>query len=91
MTGVKKATILAREPKELVHQVTLGVDNNRYIIMTNFDYWNNDWREFFDPTANFSRRRVQAIKALDASAVINKEVLFETLNLKGVIAKDTIY
>jgi hypothetical protein len=33
--------------------------------MTNFDYWNNDWREYFDPTAHFYRRRIGVMKALE--------------------------
>jgi len=42
----------------LAHQLILGRDEPRYIVITNFDYWNDDWREFFDPTAEFHRRRI---------------------------------
>lgn len=56
---------MARDPSALVHKLVLGVDHPHYIVMTNFDYWNNDWREYFDPTAHFYRRRVGVMKALD--------------------------
>jgi len=91
MSGVGKGVIVAREPESVAHQLTLGVDNPRYIVITNFDYWNNDWREWFDPTANFYRRRIGVMKSLDSVKTITKEVVFETLNRKDVIAKDTIF
>jgi hypothetical protein len=80
ISGVRKGTILAREPASLAHQLVLGVDSPVYIVMTNFDYWNNDWREYFDPTADFYRRRIGVMKALDGLDYVSEEILFETLN-----------
>lgn len=59
--------------------------------MTNFDYWNNDWREYFDPTADFYRRRIGVMKALDGLDYLTEDILFETLNREDVVAHDTIY
>jgi hypothetical protein len=42
----------------VARKIVLGVDHPKYIVITNFDYWNNDWREYFDPSANFYRRRI---------------------------------
>jgi len=53
--------------------------------VTNYDFWDHDVREYKD------QRRFGVIKALDAAAVINKDVLFETLNRIDVIQKTTIY
>jgi len=66
----------------------LGVDDPNYIITTNFDYWNHDIREYFDWTAGeIGRpRRIEAEKILNASSVITPEVLWNTINAKGVIA-----
>ena len=52
-------------------------------------------REYFDPTAGFPKtnkhvRRKTAQMALNASAAITRDVLFETINAPGVLA-DTIF
>lgn len=65
--GVRQGTILARNPDGVAHQLVLGdQENPRYIVITNFDYWNDDWREWFDPTADFHRRRVGVMRNLDS-------------------------
>jgi len=66
----------------------LGVDDPRYIITTNFDYWNHDIREYFDWTAGEigTPRRIVAERILNASEVITPEVLWQTINAKGVFA-----
>jgi len=76
--------------------LTLGVDDDRYIIVTNFDYWDHDIREYFDYTAGEigSPRRINAEKVLNNTNSITPEILYETLNTKGVIATSsdaTIY
>ena len=69
MSGVRKGTILARDPEAVSHQLTLGVDDARYITVTNYDFWDNDWREFFD------NRRAGVLKALAKPTVITMDVL----------------
>ena len=56
MSGVQKGTVLAKDPDRVAHTQTLGVstgDGQRsdFIIMTNFDFFFGDRREYFDPTA----------------------------------------
>ena len=91
MAGVRQGTIVAREPNGVAHKIVLGVDHPKYIVITNFDYWNNDWREYFDPSANFYRRRISVQRALDSLDTITKDDLFNTLNRYDVKAIDTIY
>ena len=88
LSGVKQGTILTRSPSNLEHKLTLGIDDPRYIITTNFDYWNHDIREYFDPTAGEigTPRRIAAERVLNSSKVLTPNVLFETINAKGVIA-----
>jgi len=101
VSGVKKGTILARDPDSLSHQVVLGQDNvgcrEDYILVTNFDYWFHDRRELFDTTGNWPNgklgqtpRRVAATKLLDGAPVITPDVLNSTINAENVIA-DTIF
>jgi phage gpG-like protein len=65
ISGIREGTILARYPDDLAHQITLGENNTRYIVITNFDYWNDDWREHFDYTSEFRSRRKHALRYLD--------------------------
>jgi hypothetical protein len=98
VSGVKKGTILARNPDSMAHRQVLGKHNmderNDYIIMTNFDFYFHDIREWFDPTAGggFGRpsRRKAAQKVLNATSVLTPEILFQAINTKYVIA-DTIF
>jgi len=96
VSGVRKGTILAKDPDSVAHTQVLGEANfderSDYIIMTNFDFYFHDFREFFDPTGGQIGypRRVEAQKLLNASAVLTPEVLFNTINHKGVLA-DTIF
>lgn len=96
--GVRKGTILARNPDNLAYQLTLGkrsyLCRDDYIIMTNFDYVFHDVREWFDPTGGHGighPRRVAAQKLLNQSGHLTPDVLWSTINDKGVMAKDTIF
>ena len=100
MSGVRKGTVLARDPDRVAHTQTLGEPNfeerSDYIIMTNFDFYWHDLREWLDPTAGiglFHPRRLAAQKLLNATSVggITPEVLFETINARGVLATDTVF
>ena len=100
MSGVKKGAIVARSPDAVTHVQTLGQPNfdepPEYIIVTNFDFWYHDFREYFDPTAHhiFRPRRIFAQKHLNATLKkgdpLTPELLNATINMKGVLA-DTIY
>lgn len=98
MSGVKKGTILAKNPDDVAHVQTLGETNFEeradYIIMTNFDFFFHDIREWFDPTGGkIGRpRRIEAQKILNATKLgeLTGEILFDTINAPGVIA-DTIF
>merc|ERR1719424_447301 len=50
MAGAKKGTILARDPDGVAHRMVLGQENydcrDDYIIVTNFDYYWHDIREW---------------------------------------------
>jgi hypothetical protein len=96
--GVRKGTILARNPDNLAYQMTLGQPNYQcrddYIIITNFDFFFHDIREWFDPTGGKGvghPRRIAAQKILNSSAVLTPGVLISTINDVGVMAKDTIF
>ena len=100
MSGVKKGTILSKNPNDVAYVQELGQDNveerSDYIIMTNFDFFWHDIREWFDPTGGGGMgkpsRRVAAQTVLNSTAVggITAEVLFATLNHKDVLA-DTVF
>ena len=106
VSGVKKGKILSKAPSSeglVEHTQTLGdpagnfEERSDYIIMTNFDFFDHDEREHFDPTGGFPKttlfsRRVNAQKILNATALnsITQEKLFETINANGVLA-DTIF
>lgn len=96
MSGVKKGVILSKDPDNVAYTQTLGQPNfderDDYIIITNFDYFFHDIREWFDPTGGQigAPRRIAAQTILNASDVLTGEVLFNTINAKGVIA-DTIF
>jgi hypothetical protein len=96
--GVKKGTILARNPDNVAYQMTLGHPNYQcrddYIIITNFDFFYHDIREWFDPTGGKGighPRRIAAQKILNSSAVLTPEVLISTINDVEVMATDTIF
>jgi len=64
VSGVKKGTILARNPDGLAYQLPLKDSSKKYIIMTNFDYiWgdvkeifrSNRWQRHLPPQAPSSR------------------------------------
>lgn len=103
VSGVKKGCILSKNPDSVAHVQTLGGANfeepDDYIIMTNFDFFWKDVREYFDPTGTkpggiFHPRRVLAQNilnaTLDAGNALTPEVLFSTINAPGVLA-DTIF
>jgi hypothetical protein len=93
ISGNQKGVILARNPDDLYHKLTLGPNKNDYILMTNFDYWDHDFKEWLDPTSiHFGHsRRIGAEKILNASTNINSDQLYKTLNDDEVVAKDTIF
>lgn len=96
MSGYKKGNILARDPNGTAYLMTLGQHNfecrDDYIIVTNFDYFFHDFREYLDYTGVVGRpRRVEAQKLLNASSDLNATVLFNTISAKGVFATDTIF
>jgi hypothetical protein len=100
LSGVQKGTILSRNPDGVAFVQTLGQANMDeradYIIMTNFDFFWHDIREWFDPTGGGGMgkpsRRVAAQTMLNATTVggITADVLFQTLNHKDVLA-DTVF
>jgi hypothetical protein len=98
VSGVQEGTILSKSCQGLAHRITLGSGPSDYIIMTNFDYYWNDVREFFDPTAGggFGRptRRGEATKLLDAAVAagqpLTPDTLFGIINAPYVLA-DTIF
>eukprot|EP00445_Apocalathium_hangoei_P074885 CAMPEP_0204152264 /NCGR_PEP_ID=MMETSP0361-20130328/26863_1 /ASSEMBLY_ACC=CAM_ASM_000343 /TAXON_ID=268821 /ORGANISM="Scrippsiella Hangoei, Strain SHTV-5" /LENGTH=82 /DNA_ID=CAMNT_0051107191 /DNA_START=21 /DNA_END=266 /DNA_ORIENTATION=+ len=53
ISGVSKGTIIASDIGTVAHQMTLGETNLEcrgvYIIITKFDYYFHDIREWFDP------------------------------------------
>jgi hypothetical protein len=96
MSGVKKGAILSRSPDEVAYTQTLGQPNfdepEDYIIITNFDFFYHDVREWFDPTGGkiAHPRRIAAQKLLNASATLDPATLYSIINAEGVIA-DTIF
>ena len=59
-----------------------------YILVTNFDFFWHDLREWFDPTGGYSigHRRVEAQKLLNATkeGSLTSEYLYEVISSKGV-------
>jgi len=94
ISGVKKGTILARDPDGIKHKLVLGPNPKDYIIITNFDYWDHDVKEWLDPTVVAGighSRRVGAEKILNKTETITADVLLKVLNDRTVMAKDTIF
>lgn len=93
ISGNQKGTVLARDPDSVYHTLTLGPSRNDYIIITNFDYWDHDFKEWFDPTAlHFGHsRRVGAERLLNRSRNISLAELYSVMTDDNVMAKDTIY
>ena len=98
ISGVQKGVIISRNPDSVVYNQTLGLPNVEeridYIIMTNFDFFFHDFREWLDPSAGqFGHpRRIAAQKLLNQTKIgqLTPEYLFEVINSKGVFA-DTIF
>jgi hypothetical protein len=95
ISGNRKGVIISRSPEGVVHKSTLGETNveerEDYIIMTNFDFYWNDIREWFDPSGGYGighPRRLEAQKLLNATAVgsLTSEFLYEVISSKGVFA-----
>lgn len=67
-----------------------------YIIMTNFDFFWHDVREYFDPTAGGGlqnkgpSRRIAAQTILNQTEVLTPEVLYDVINSPYVLA-DTVF
>ena len=97
MSGVRKGVIYARNPEAIAHVQTLGQLNfeerDDYIIVTNWDFYWHDFREYLDPTGGSigpNTRRVVAQRALNASRTITPAVLWRAINGKGTFA-DTVF
>ena len=94
MSGVRRGHIVARDPASVAHLSTLG--SAAYVIVTNFDYWWHDVREYFDPTGGHLGlpRRVAAQRILNASLnaglALTPGLLNATISADGVLA-DTIF
>ena len=94
MSGVRRGHIVARDPASVAHLSTLG--SAAYVIVTNFDYWWHDVREYLDPTGGHVGlpRRVAAQRILNASLnaglALTPELLNATISADGVLA-DTIF
>uniref|UniRef100_A0A7S0JHN9 ceramidase n=1 Tax=Calcidiscus leptoporus TaxID=127549 RepID=A0A7S0JHN9_9EUKA len=98
ISGVRKGTILSRNPDGVAYTQTLGKpasdkERKEYIIITNFDFFWNDIREWFDPTGGIGMlkpRRVEAEKVLngilDAGGALTPEAMFQAINARGVVA-----
>jgi len=97
ISGVKKGVILARDPDNVAFQLTLGQPNpecrSDYIIITNFDFWWHDIREWFDPSAGEigHPRRLIAQGVLNATETLSAEAVYKAISTKGVQATDTIF
>lgn len=94
VSGVKKGTILARNPDGVAYQLPLDESSKKYIIMTNFDYIWGDIKEVFDPTGGkgiFHPRRKPAEKLLDNADSMTPELMWDVINDFEVMAKDTIF
>merc|ERR1711871_1934470 len=100
VSGVQRGTTISRNPTNVAYEQVLGQHNfderDDYIIITNFDFFWNDIREWFDPTGHggFGKpsRRVAAQTMLNATAEnqLTPEILFTTINYEHVIA-DTVF
>mmetsp|Transcript_4246 Transcript_4246/g.13321 ORF Transcript_4246/g.13321 Transcript_4246/m.13321 type:complete len:405 (+) Transcript_4246:137-1351(+) len=100
MSGVGKGHVIARSPDGVAHLQTLGVAGGGepadYVIITNFDFFWGDVREWFDPTGGKigHPRRIAAQKLLNATLAagepLTPAVLNATINADGVLA-DTIF
>lgn len=96
ISGIGIGKIFSRDPDSIAYVQTLGENNfeepDDYIIITNFDFFFHDLREYLDPTGGhiLNPRRIVAQRLLNASAALTPEVLYETINAKGVLA-DTVF
>jgi len=103
VSGVKKGTIISKNAEAagvppVAYRQVLGQPNfgerDDYIIITNFDFFWHDIREYFDPTGGTigKPRRIQAQKLLDSTPMgqLTAEFLYDTINAKGVLA-DTVF
>ncbi|CAK0831053.1 unnamed protein product, partial [Prorocentrum cordatum] len=65
------------------------LEGNDYIIITNFDYWDHDFKEWLDPTAlHFGHsRRVGAERLLNKSRNISFTELYAVMTDEAVMAK----
>jgi len=96
LSGNKKGSILARDPNGTAYELTIGKHNfecrDDYIIITNFDYFFHDIREYFDPTGKVGEpRRIAAQRLLNASSNLSPDALFNIISAEGVFATDTIF
>lgn len=103
--GVGKGVILAKDPDAVAHEQVLGEPNGSgrsdYVIMTNFDFFFDDVREYFDPTSGClpiehpktcPTRRVNAQNHVDKHPqnTLTPQALFAAIDSKGTVA-DTVF
>jgi len=95
--------VLAREPDGVAHRLVLGEANvderGDYVVMTNFDFYWHDVREYFDPTSGCvpalhpetcPTRRVNAEAVLDGTraGALSPATLFAAIDSPGTFAPD---
>jgi hypothetical protein len=91
MSGVKKGTILARDPDSLAYKMDID-EKHPYAVMTNFDYVNGDKKEWLQPTrVEGLSPRVRVQNLLDQNDEITPELLKNVLNDRDVLSKNVLY
>jgi N-acylethanolamine-hydrolysing acid amidase len=91
MSGVKKGTILARDPDSVAYKMELD-EKHPYLIMTNFDYINGDKKEWLQPTrVKGLSARVRAQNLLDQSEEVTPKLLKDVLNDRDVLSNNVLY
>merc|ERR1719253_30630 len=91
ISGVSKGTLIARDADKVVYKMDLD-DKHPFLVMTNFDYVNNDKKEWLQPTrVKGVSARVRAQNLLSKSDSITPELLAEVLNDRDVLSNNVLY
>ena len=102
---MRKGNVVSKDQDAVAHLQTLGAPGRGekksrpdYVIMTNFDFFNGDIREHFDPTAGGGgldhpsrREAAEAYLARWAPGTLTPDALFGAVNAPYVLAKDTVF
>jgi hypothetical protein len=104
LSGVKKGTVIAREPDSVDYTMELGKDkdclppldcsdtDDRYLLMTNFDWTKHDLKEYLkEPRVMYLTRRIKAQKLLNESQVITPQLLESVINDGDVMESNTLF